>query len=117
MMKANRVALPNTYHQRAPRGTGWRMMGASIAVMPMRSLTVSHVRRRSRLSMSADGNGIGSNFDQPFAHPDRILRQRMGGRTGGDGAVFVVDAAMAGAHEEARVGEPTHRAPEVRAVH
>ena len=41
---------------------------------------------------------------------------RMGRRTGGYFAVLVIDAPMAGTHEELGIGLPPHRAAEVCAV-
>ena len=51
------------------------------------------------------------------AHAHRILRESAcGGGPAATRAVRVVDAAVARTHEEARVGQPAHRAAEVRAV-
>src|SRR5271156_3387221 len=104
MAKAHRVALPNTYHQRAPLGTGWFMMGPSMAVMPRRSSTVSHSFFRNpsaiRLARLLHGDGLGAYLHVVSIDPDEVLGERVRRRAGGDGAVLVVDAAVARAHEE-----------------
>src|SRR5665213_3757842 len=116
MMKANSVALPNTYHQRAPGGARCASNGPSIDVSPTRSSTVFQSRFRSARIASSDRDRLGGDFDLAVAYAHRILGQAVGGRSGRDTAVFVVDAAMAGTHEESRRLDPTHRAAEVGAV-
>src|SRR5690348_8333054 len=112
---AIRVALPNTYHQPVRGGTGCSSACWEAVSSPLRSS--SHARKRRSIGRSGDGNGAGQDLDLTVAHPDGILGQRPGRRTGGDGAVTIVDAAMTGAEEELRVGHPADRAAQVRAVH
>src|ERR1700722_18795599 len=105
--KAHRVALPNTYHQRAPLGTGWFMMGPSMALMPRRSSIVSHSFFRNPCAMcsrSLHRDGFSAYLHVFPFDPDDVLRERVGRRARGHRAVLVVDAAVAGAHEEAGVG-------------
>src|SRR5450432_3734147 len=79
MMNAQSVALPKTYHQRAPRGTGCAMIGFSVDMMPRRSSSVDHtVRRRffAPFNMpSANRNRVGANFDAAIADATRIFRE------------------------------------------
>ena len=118
MMNANSVALPKTYHQRAPRGTGWLSIGPSSDEMPRRSSSVSQAIFEESLDHRQPiGIGLGADLDLVVVDADRVARERVGRRAGGDAAVLVVDAAVAGAHEEARLWHPAHRAAEVGAVH
>src|ERR1700733_5227222 len=59
IVKAQRVALPNTYHHRAVRGTGCFMIGPSAAVIPRRSSSVSHVVFRNRRIMVVSSLFVG----------------------------------------------------------
>src|SRR5207237_8506371 len=52
----------------------------------------------------------------PRPDPVLVLEEAPGRRAGGARAVLVVRAAVAGAHEEPRLREPSHGAAEVRAV-
>ncbi len=59
-MNASSVALPNTYHQRAPRGTGCSRIGASIFPRPRRSSSTSRKLLRNRAIMAqSTGSGAG----------------------------------------------------------
>src|SRR5262249_2504656 len=58
------------------------------------------------------------------AHPELpvtdlvlVLEEPARRRAGGPRAIFIVDAAVAGAHEEPGLREPAHGASEMRAVH
>lgn len=44
MTKANRVALPRTYHQPVSGGTGWRNRRPSTSDVPVRSSNTSQTR-------------------------------------------------------------------------
>src|SRR5437867_7688511 len=100
------------------------MTGFTSAEMPMRSSTIAYSERKIFLGPSnmlfwhhsTNRDRIRSDFDAPVFDATRIFRQAVRRRTCSDAAVFVVDAAVARAHEEARVGHPSHGAAEVRTV-
>src|SRR5258706_10188142 len=137
MMKQQRAALPKTYHQRASRGTACFIRGPMVSDAPVRSSMKRHavdmvdliVFNMARASVSErcsaqrnlriesrQRDRAGLDFDLAGAHADEIPSKRFGRRAGGDGAVFVVDTAVAGAHEELCALDPRDRATDVTAV-
>src|SRR5262245_49703352 len=116
-----RVALPNTYHQLAEeRGTRWASTGPSVASRPARS-SIHRFTRRTMAMGGSDGARQGGELTAPHpeltvAHLVLVLEQAARRRPRRMGAVLVVHAAVARAHEQARLREPAHRAAEVRAV-
>src|SRR6185436_1504407 len=57
-----------------------------------------------------------ANVELVAIGPVRILDEPALGGTGRARAVLVIDATVARAHEEVRLGKPAHRAAEVHAV-
>src|SRR5581483_6364982 len=108
------VALPKTYHHPSRGGTGWVSACRVQETSPLRSS--SQARKRPIRPPSHHGDRAGEDLDLSPPHPHRIVAQRLGRRSGGDGTVAVEDPAVAGAEEEPRVRDPLHRAAEVGAV-
>src|SRR5262249_46429077 len=52
-----------------------------------------------------------------IAHLILVLEQASGRRSRRARAIFVIRAAVAGTHEQPRLSEPAHGAPEMRAIH
>src|SRR5262249_59571626 len=95
-MNASSVALPNTYHQRAPPGTGCLRTLAIMSATPVRSSKVLQARLSSRMIIAlADRQGLGGDLDEVGAHANRVAGEGMRRRPRGDRAVGVVDAAVA----------------------
>src|SRR5262245_247169 len=121
------VALPKVYHQLAVRrGTGWSSTGVSASPSPARSSTHSPTRRPmegNRATRTPRLHGAGEGRELTPAHPELavpdlgvVLEEAARRRSRGPGAVLVVDAAVARAHEQLRLGEPPDRAAQVGAV-
>src|SRR5262249_56477976 len=117
------VALPKVYHQLAVRrGTGCSSTGVSASLTPARSSIHRPIDRSlatSRLALHRPGQGRELAAAHPellLADPVLVLEQAARRRAGGAGAILVVRPAVTRAHEQARLGEPPHRAAEVRAV-
>ncbi len=125
-MKTVSAALPKTYHQLADlRGTGCSVASRIAPPIcsrcsnqsPMRLLALTSAaprlagcagRKRRQLS--------GFNHQLAVLHFVLVLEQSALRRPGSARAILVVHAAVARAHEQARLREPAHRASEVRAV-
>src|ERR1700733_3591998 len=122
-------ALPKTYHQ--PSGPeSWRGTGC-ISIGPKLSRRLSrkssHVSNRliaRSSSFHASGEGILQrgqmgrlDLQFPVFDPPDALEQtaRWGSRRAF--AILVVDPAVAGTHEQARLRKPRHGAAQVRAIH
>src|SRR5262245_61350681 len=140
-MNASRVALPKTYHQRASCGTRCFKLGPIIAEMPSRSSSHRHVPIMSRFIASVAGivdpgflemsefprspvskGGGDRNFHWfdlklPVCGPHVIPDQRLRRRPGSNRSVRVVNAAVAGTHEQICVLQPTDWASQMCAVH
>src|ERR1700691_2237889 len=91
-------------------------------IRPVRSSKASTAFQKSFLITMTlparlfDWNRAGEDFDLTVAHADRILEQSARRRPGSHAPVGIVDAPMAGTHEEVGRREPSHGASEVRAV-
>src|SRR5262245_3755348 len=127
-------ALPKTYHQpigpAISRGTGWRSIGSRVSrtfsrasnQLPMarsqrfmaapsslfQGVLQGRIVRRLELQLEAAAGA---------RHPVDAVIEAARRRAGGALAVGVVDAAVAGAHEQPRLLEPLHRAAQVGAVY
>src|SRR5688500_11181749 len=106
MTKASRVALPKTYHQVAPRGTGCCMIRRVTPTRPVRSSihastlprTLIHVillcAARCTTLVLADRQRACPNFDLIVDDAHRVAVQRVGRRSRRDLAGGVVGAAV-----------------------
>src|SRR5579883_859457 len=65
---------------------------------------------------SGDGGWTGENFNLAVENAHGVPYQRARRRAGGDRTVPVVDAAVAGAHEQLRSLDPPDGAPQMSAV-
>src|SRR6266542_920104 len=113
--KARKVALPKVYHHPVRGGTGCSSACLTQLTNPLRSS--SQTRKRRITSASRDRERAREDLHPAVPHPHRIAGERLGWRTRSHRAVAVVDAAVAGAEKELRIGEPAHRAAEVGTVH
>ncbi len=115
--KAARVALPNTYHHFASAGTWCFMIGPRALRTPRRSSSQRpSMRRRARMALDRSAAGRPALALRRLARAPDSARGH-GRRARRDRPVLVVDAAVAGAHEEVGARHPPDGAPEVRAVH
>ena len=121
------VALPKTYHQlagaRAARGgSPSRRIGCAELQRARRAsrLTRAAVAHAGQRRLHTGSDSVGSWPPRTQSWPSSTLYsysiEPARRRPRGARAVGVVDAAVARAHEEARLREPAHRAAEVRAV-
>src|SRR5579864_5439408 len=101
---ARNVALPNTYHHPVRGGTGCSSTPRAQVRRPVRSSSTA----RSRLITcpSPERDLAREDLHLSRLDPHLVPRERLGRRAGGDAAVGVVHAAVAGAEEELRIGEP-----------
>src|SRR3954452_16868980 len=127
-------ALPKTYHHpigpATSRGMGCRIMGSKVERRRKRASnqsTTASSRRFTAGSPSSLFQGVlqgrivwrpDLQLEDPAAslHPVDAAVEPARRRAGGAFAVGVVDAAVAGAHEQPRLREPLHRAAQVGAV-
>src|SRR5436305_1245432 len=103
-MKANRVALPKTYHQRAPRGTRCVTIGPNVSVIPTRSSSHSQARLKVSLIISAPWSGNdrdrgGLYLDFAIHHAGGIPGQGTLGRPRSHGAIFIKNTSVTGTHK------------------
>ena len=102
------------------RGTGWVGGFADRRAEPGALLEPRRAIDRRRQPFTPAPTSVGSSPPRTQSWPSSILysysNRPARRRAGGARAVGVVDAAVARAHEEAGLGEPAHRAAEVRAV-
>src|SRR4051812_5518613 len=126
MMKQQSAALPKTYHQRASRGTMCFINGPIVSDAPVRSSMNRQVAANADLNMApyleslglerGQGDRARLNLHLPVIHADGVSGKRFGRWSGGDGAVLVVDPAVARTHEEPGAVDPPDRASQVAAV-
>src|SRR4051812_34121971 len=126
IMKQQSAALPKTYHQRASRGTMCFINGPIVSDAPVRSSMNRQVAANADLNMApyleslglerGQGDRARLNLHLPVIHADGVSGKRFGRWSGGDGAVLVVDPAVARTHEELGAVDPADRASQVAAV-
>src|SRR5262249_50868121 len=111
---ARRVALPKTYHHPVRGGTGCSSARRAAVRRPLRSSSQS---KNSLITpASHDRDRTRQDLDLPVPNTYGVLRKRLGRRTGSDGTVGVIDAAVTRTEEELGVAEPPYRTPQVSAV-
>src|SRR5581483_3529542 len=120
-MKANSVALPKTYHQRAPRGTRCVTIGPNVSVIPTRSSSHSQARLNVLLIISVPWSGNDRDWSGFYLHfaiqyPRGIPGQGAFGRPRSHIPILVKNASVTGAHKQSCLGHPTHRTAQMRAV-
>src|SRR5215472_11274219 len=121
MMKSVRVALPNTYHHDALlRGTWCSITGRTAAPSPARSSShwpTDRITDTRASHLAGEGGKLATaDPELPLADLVLVLEEAARRRSRGARAVLVVDAAVAGTHEELGLREPAHGTAEVCAV-